>query len=127
MIIRFIVVIVTLLLLSACGRTVAFKDGVVSNQKQHDTDYNVCVQEATPLFPSKWIQQPYWVQVPVYGRRIRDGREERYISYYQSQMRFETLDANEGERVAYVTRCMSGKGYTYRYLSKEELEEQGLE
>jgi hypothetical protein len=42
-------------------------------------------------------------------------------------MRFETLDANEGERVAYVTRCMSGKGYTYRYLSKEELEEQGLE
>jgi hypothetical protein len=120
------IVIVALLLLSACGRTIAFKDGAVSPQQEHDGDYNICVREAAPLFPSKWIQQPYWVQVPVYGRRIRDGREEHYISHYRSHMRFETLDANEGERVAYVTRCMSSKGYTYRYLSKEELEAQGL-
>jgi hypothetical protein len=117
----------TALLLSGCGRTVPFKDGVVSNQKQHDTDYNICIQEANPLYPSKWIQQPYWVQVPVYGYRMRDGRTEQYVSHYRSDMRLETRDANEGERVAYVTRCMSSKGYTYRYLSKEELEAQGLD
>jgi hypothetical protein len=121
------IVIVTALLLSACGRTIPFKDGAVSTQQQHDGDYNVCVQEASPLYPIKWIRQPYWVSVPVYGYRMRDGRTEQYFSHYQSEMRLETRDVNEGARDDYVTRCMSSKGYTYRYLSKEELEARGLD
>jgi hypothetical protein len=117
---------VMLVLLTACGRTVAFKDGAVSDQTLHDADYNLCVQEARPIYPIKWIQQPYWVQVPVYGRRIHDGREIWYVSHYQPRMRFETFDANELEREAYINRCMSAKGYTYRYLSRDELDAMGL-
>ena len=115
------------LLLSACGRTVAFKDGVVADQRHYNHDYNLCIQEAQPLYPVRWIRQAQWVQVPVYGQRMHDGREDVYIKRYDSRLTYNTVDANANDRDTYISRCISAKGYTYRYLSKEELEAAGLE
>jgi hypothetical protein len=124
---RILGIMLVALLLSACGRTIAFKDGVVADQRYYNHDYNLCVQQAQPLYPTVWIKQSRWVQVPVYGRRMHDGREKEYLIRYDSRLTFDTVDANENERKAYIARCISAKGYTYRYLSKEELEAAGLE
>lgn len=122
------VALVSLVLASllGCGRTVAFKDGQIADAKAYNTDYNHCVQESKPLYPMVLVQQPRWVQVPVYSTRIRDGKEERYVVHYASRMVVDTVDMNESEREAYVSRCVSAKGYTYRYLSNDELEAAGI-
>jgi hypothetical protein len=106
---------------------VPFKDGAVADIKQHHADQNRCIQEAMPLYPTRWIQQPYWEQVPVYASRVVDGKSVLFVSHYRSRLSFETIDANESDRDAYIDRCLSAKGYTYRYLSKEELQAVGLE
>lgn len=124
---RLLALIAMTILLTACGRTVPFKDQRIASEQQHSSDYNACIQEAMPLYPTRWVNQPYWVQVPVYARRLYDGREIWYVSHYQSRLRLETVDANESERQAYIDRCMSAKGYTYRYLSREELDAAGLD
>lgn len=114
------------LLITACGRTIIFKDGQVADTKQYNADYNKCVQEAQPIYPTQLINHPYWVSIPVYGHRMRDGRDELFVSHYDSRLAFETIDANENARQAYIARCINAKGYSNRYLSKDELEAAGL-
>lgn len=123
----YFLLLASLILLTACGKTVAYKDGVVAVQAIHDADYNACVQEAVPLYPTQFRQRPYWVQTPIYGYAKQNGKLVSYFSHYQHQLHYETIDANEAERHAYIERCMSAKGYIYRYLSPQELTEEGLD
>jgi hypothetical protein len=119
--------LVILVTLTGCGRTLVFKDGQVADQHRYDADYNNCVRESKPLYPMVLVQQFQRQQVPVYGIKRHDNHDERVIVRYDTRLVPVTVDMNENDREAYVSRCVSAKGYTYRYLSKEELEAMGYE